>query len=387
MTTIRTTALGDPAGEARVAADLALVVSAVRECVPAGRLTSIALLGGFGRGEGGMLADASGELRAFNDYDLMVTVNEPIDEAPLHALGAQLARRLDIDFVDIGVAAPVHLAAAPHEVFWYELREGHQILFGDPAPLAAIPRRDPATLPLVEATRLLVNRGLALLWARLDLEEARSGAAGLTPARRRFAVNAIWKSLLAAGDAVLIEAGRYHLSYPERVKRIAECDIPFAPGAAPTFRAVHEAATRFKLFPSIPEDPVSRLLAQWDEARHWHEQAFAWIEGRRLGVPLRRWSEYPPRLALETLREAAPRPLAYWRGRRTVPDLRHWARWVLDPERSYRARLPFLLYAAEAGGFNGSLLHEGLRPAPAADDQWASRWQAASRRLIGEWHP
>ena len=290
-------------------------------------------------------------LRAFNDYDLVLLVRFLVDEVPLRAAMLRLARELGFRRPGRRDTPP---GRGPSTIFWYELREGHRVLLGDQAAFAALAVRSGASAA-GEATRLLTNRGLALLWARLDLD-----AAGRRPKhdgrRRRFIVNATHKAVMAMGDAVLLQAGQYHLSYPERVRRLTQAGIPFAAGGpaaragAPApgeFRRAHAAATHFKLFPEIPSDTAAQLLEWWVTVRDWHERTLGWVESLRLGTPLEDWSEYPARLAWESLREGLRHPRGYLRDRRFTPDLNGWSRhWLIG---SGLSRPPsILLYGSPA---------------------------------------
>lgn len=402
--------VGGEAAERRVRADLERIVARLRAVVPPGAFEALALIGGFGRGEGAVIAGPDGAPRGFNDYDLALLVREPIDEAPVRRAAVELARDLEIDFVDVGVLTPRNLAVAPNTVFWYELRAGHRVLAGDPHAFERLPVRDPAQLPLEEGTRLLTNRGLSLLWARLDLDEAESAGAELSPARLRFVVNSIHKAVLAVGDAALIATGRYDISYRERARRVAVRAPAFLGAAAPAggappaveFQAAHAAATRFKLAPDLPRVPPPALLAWWAQARGWHEAALRALESERLGVRLAAWAGYPARLARESVAEGVRHLRAYLRERRATPDLRGWARHWLDPDRSFRARLPFLLYGVPAlvpgspgpgraldawSRFDAALLQAGLTDFPREPAARQERWRGATRRLLKEWHP
>lgn len=404
------TTTGDERAEGRIGADLDRIVARLRAVVPPAAFQSLALIGGFARGEGAVIVGSDGLPRGFNDYDLVLLVREPIDEAPVRRAALELARELEIDFVDVGVVTPRHLGVAPNTVFWYELRAGHRVLAGEPDAFQRLPERDPASLPMEEGVRLLVNRGLSLLWARLDLDEASAVGGGLLPGRRRFVVNSIQKAVLAIGDADLIAAGRYHISYRERARRVAMAPPAFllesvgsggASGVA-AFQAAHAAATRFKLGPEIPGDAVAALLVRWSSVRGWHEAALRWCESRRVGRRLTEWAAYPTRLARESIQAGLRHPGSYLRERRSTPDLRGWARHWLDPERSFRARLPFLLYGVPASGalsadpaapvdpwahFKADLLAAGLTDIPREPAARQERWRGATRRLLKEWHP
>ena len=168
---------------------------------------------------------------------------------------------------------------------------------------------------------------------------------------------------MAMGDAVLLQAGQYHLSYPERVRRLTQAGIPFAAGGpaaragAPApgeFRRAHAAATHFKLFPEIPSDTAAQLLEWWVTVRDWHERTLGWVESLRLGTPLEDWSEYPARLAWESLREGLRHPRGYLRDRRFTPDLNGWSRhWLIGSGLSRPPSDSPVWFAREPAGAGG----------------------------------
>ena len=355
------TATGAPESEARVRQDLERIVERLTGLVPAPPRLALLLIGGFGRGEGGVIRRPDGSVRAFNDYDLALIVDRPIDPEPVAAAARELARELEIDFVDVGIIEARLLQPRLETVYAFELREGHRVLSGPPEVLATMPPIDPARLPLIEATRLLVNRGLGLLWARLHLDEALADPGRFDGSRRRFTVNAIHKVALAMGEAALIAAGEYHLSYRERAARVARCPLPLAP--ALEIRAAHAAATRFKLQPVIDLEPPASLLAWWERVRGWHELTFRWIEGRRLRSAIPSWGDYALLAALDALRRGLRHPRVYLAERRTPNWTSDWWRHLLDAESARRIRMTGLLYEEPAG------------------------WPAAARELLEEWHP
>lgn len=380
------TALGTPGAEERVRRDLDLVLAAVGDHLPGGAVRGVALTGGFGRGEGGMVTVPGREIVPFNDYDFVVVTHEPLDASALTGAAPALAREIGVDFVDFGVFPGDILPRVPETVFWYELREGHRILKGPDDLLLAIPPIDPARLPLEEGTRLLVNRGLSLLWAWLHLDEANQSGRGFGEQERRFTVNSIHKAVLAVGDAALIRAGRYHLSYRERALRVGGVPLPFAAGNA-DFLEAHAAATDFKLHPAVSDADPAGLRKWWTVVRGWHEVALRWIEESRFASPIGPWRNYPGRLAAESIRDGWRHPGRFLRERGSDRVVRGWSRHFLDVERSNRARLPFLLYSPGPSGLDASLLRSGLSGIPGEPSGALTRWREASLELLADWHP
>jgi len=307
------------------------------------------------------------EWRAFNDYDLVVVADGDVDMTVLPPLAVDLARRLDVDFVDIGVIQHAVLLSRPLDtVYAYELKAGHRVLSGPVDILDRMPAINPATLPTIEATRLLVNRGWGLVWARLYLEEAVADVTSFDAHRRRFTVNAIHKGVLAIGEAALLIAGKYDLSYRERARRLAELDLSGAMAdQAEIFRGAFAGSTCFKLSPIVPDDDAGRLVEWWLRVRNWHESMLGHVEALRLGRRYGDWSRWRRAIDWEGLRSFLRRPRRFLAERANGEGL---GPLRLDRDHEFRRRLPALLY-----GFGGERLGD--------------EWCASARLHLKAWHP
>jgi predicted nucleotidyltransferase len=361
------TATGIPAAEARVAGDLALIVEAVRAEAAGDSLAAVFLLGGYARGEGAVRTAEDGTLRGFNDYDLLLVFSAPPRlPARFSELSRRLARELEIDFVDLGVATPRELAAAPPTLFWYELGEAHRLLWsqhGDPPPLRRFSLGD---IDPAEGPRLLLNRGLALLWAGARLWSGPgpgSGSVTQGESELRFATIAAHKAVLAAGDAALLRANAYTPS--QSVRQATLLSRPdLIRWAGDEFLDAYGRAVAFRRQPArvAPQD----VAALWWEAREHHERGFRAAEESRLGAAIPDWATY------RTMRRtrAGRRPTSARSVARTVWRMLRGGRAVDSDERWMR-EMTGLLYDAAAGG--GNLPPQGS-------------WKARSLALVGEWH-
>ncbi len=238
---------GSPGLERRLHGALGRMARLVRAEVGDDEATLL-LIGGYGRGEGGV------ELRGgveypHNNFDLLLLtrsrgaaararLQERLAE-PLRALGATLGVG-----VDLSVIARSELTHGPVRVMWYDLREGHRVLFGDADFLRTATHLTVDRIPGQEIHRLVRNRGTLLLLNRLWIEGGH-----LAPGSR-ICVKHRAKAVLGIGDALLHTGGAYHWSYLEKARRIAE--MPAAPSL---FQELYEASITFRLRPDYSQVP------------------------------------------------------------------------------------------------------------------------------------
>ena len=226
------------------------------------RLAGVVLGGGYGRGEGGVLHTPDGD-RLYNDLDFFV-FGDRAGKSDMQAIGAALrpiserwTDRLGIE-VDFG---PVKNLAALRKVsstlMYQELRRGWRPVWGEADPDRWIPALEPAEIPFSEAVRLLLNRGMGLIFAGEKL--ARKSA------EADFIVRNMNKAVLGCGDALLLTAGKYAWKCSERVDGFAryaeENHLPAE------YAEAYRKAVRYKLepVPVLPEDPVK----EWRSCRRF----------------------------------------------------------------------------------------------------------------------
>jgi hypothetical protein len=356
----------------------------------AGRLSAIVLTGGFGRGEGGIEQRPDGSWRPVNDYDILAVTrgNSLLTRLWLRRRLKQnepsLFRELGIR-VDIACKTPAILERLAPTVEAYEMAVGHKVLWGEPAALERIRWRDSADLPASEAVRYLYNRGAALLWSRLILEETPQPA----EERRRFVLVALHKAWLAWGDAVLLVNRRYAARYAGRQALLEEVrpDLDMSLNAGGqrfgTLAEIYAEALRFKLQPDFGRWAAADLVSTLAETIRRHEQIWRWVEARR-GQRVLSWQEYLHRPAPVL---SAPAGLAQrlyhaglnlWRIRSlSLPFL------FAHPDERLARALPLLLFneddSQDAAARRALATLLGA-PANATPRQ-------LSRRFITIWHP
>lgn len=212
------TARGSAELDARIDADMKRIAEAASPHSVAG-----VLLGGYGRGEGTPFIKPDGSQAPFNDYDLVVVVDKlnHTVRKKFRAMEKELTTELGLP-VDL---CPYRKAALPRCEFSllnYEMKHGHNVVWGDKNILAALPDYPHDAIPLAEGSRLLLNRGKLLL----DIKQRLATPEPLSEKERIRFIKFIHKALLAFGDCALLAAGQYDISYAvknERIPHIGTC--------------------------------------------------------------------------------------------------------------------------------------------------------------------
>ncbi len=196
----------------RIAADLKRIAEV---CAPYS--TAGILLGGYGRGEGTPFIQPDGSQAPFNDYDLVVIV-EQLD-ARLRQMFKSMERRLTSELglaVDLYPIQKSRLPRCEFSLLNCEMKHGHKVVWGDARILDAMPDLPIGQVPLSEGSRLLLNRGKLLLDIKLRLAEP-------TPLTEEEAIRFlkfIQKAWLAIGDSALLAGRQYEIAYAVKHDRI-----------------------------------------------------------------------------------------------------------------------------------------------------------------------
>ena len=251
-----------------------------------GELRTLALIGGYGRGEGGV-DRAGGEERPHNNLDFMLVVRQ----TPPEGLKAELDRALEplrIEYgvgIDLGLVTLQSLHRAPCRVMWYDVRHGHKTVLGDAALLPSLERFRVESILPEDVRDLLINRGTLLVINELLLARR-----ALDEDARRALVRHTVKAIIGYGDALLFFRGAYHWSYVEKRRRMAaRTDVPEA------FRRLYEEASAFRFEPDYAGFAGRDLGAWMAETRAQLAAVHLACEAARLGVPRLDWSDYPRR--------------------------------------------------------------------------------------------
>ncbi len=272
---------GSDSLEQHLAVTCTHVLAGVERIIPATKLEGLALAGGYGRGEGGVLRE-NGQDLPYNDMEFFVFVrgstliNDRLFKASLHKLGESLSHAVGLD-VEFKILSIARLRRSPVSMFYYDLVMGHRWLAGGDELFAACEHhRDAARIPLHEATRLLFNRCSGLLFANERLAQDE-----FSPADADFVGRNLAKAQLALGDVVLTMAGLYHWSCLERHRRLQKLA-----GDDSSLISHHAAGVEFKLHPQRSPHTRDELRQQHSALSQLAQSIFLQLESRRLEIKL-----------------------------------------------------------------------------------------------------
>jgi hypothetical protein len=294
----RYTVLEDPAADAAVQGVLDAIVDEV--CAMMGdRLQAILLLGGYGRGEGGVYRDGI-SYRLVNDLDLLVFVRDYLSgrararlNQQLEALGRRLTPMASgIKQIDLTVADTLALRFAPNLVVHYEVARGHQVIYGDVDLRKIMTRYDPRKLDPIDGAIYFYSRGSGLLLPALYFATDNLDNPEF---QQNFQIE-IQKGCQAMGDALLLLARQYHYSYRERLARFKRLDASsfrsMPEGLFNRIAPLYEWATNRKLWPSFVWKGEPAMVQQWFAVRDVLGDFFCWYESVRLGRRFESWMRY-----------------------------------------------------------------------------------------------
>lgn len=237
-------------------------------------LVALILGGGYGRGEGGTVV-VEGEERPFNDLDYTLIVaqkNKSILDQ-LKPISEQYAQETGIH---VDFSRPLTLKDVrhlPHWLMWQDLVHGHIVLAGDTGVLEEnAPESILTPLPVIEATRLLLNRGAGLLWGMRVVQKVEPEP------DHGFIQRNYYKCIQGMGDALLIAHQRYVTPYQGRDRILEELEHDITEVRELGVLAGYRDALKFKFrpdeAPSVQEteDDLAALAAQWANVyRHVEE--------------------------------------------------------------------------------------------------------------------
>ena len=233
----------DPHLDSLVQSDLDVICQRLQSSFDA--VEGIILVGGFGRGEGGLVLKGD-RYRPENDYDLEMITPNIIDTNKLKSIEKELAEQLGVRWVHIENRSLQALPKLPFTQYVFDLKYGGHVVYGPTQLLNAIPNMNPAFMPIAEGEKLLHTRLWCFLGAFTDSFCHRQP----TPAEASFLISQMSKALLAICDAELMLRGAYQVSYQNKVQHFVSRVHP-----SNALQDLAQWALQYKLHPETAPHP------------------------------------------------------------------------------------------------------------------------------------
>jgi len=325
----RFTARGGIEVERRLTQLVREVAEQIAEVAPPDSYKAVLLIGGYGRGEGGVERRDGRELPHNNLDFLMIAQNQNAEQRARlkEAIDARLrplAEREGIG-LDLGIITVDMLRRSPCLVMWYDMRFGHKTILGDATFVPNLTQFDVQYIEPADVRNLLVNRGTLFLINQMLLERTQ-----LDEQARRTIVKHAVKGIIGYGDALLFSLGQYHWSYLEKQRRMRASKHVSA-----EFRALYDRALEFRFSPDYAAYPGEDLRAWSASLLPQLAPVHLRFEAFRLRMPELDWQGYHERALSFALRESP----ASWRA--WARKLRNLLRTPSPPAASLACRLGY----------------------------------------------
>jgi len=285
----RFTVYGNEQVEQLIQEQVVRISSALRAELMGLRCSAILLLGGYGKGEGGVVT-VDGVQQPHNNLDFLIVLQDArgrdkdgyLDRAHQHLRQIKSASDLG---VDLTVLTEQEFSNLETRLIWHDMVEGHKVIWGRRHVADALKRHRLDAVPAWDIRNLLVNRGSLLMINRVLLDQKPDDGEV-----RRAVVKHICKAIVGYGDAFLYFHNQYHWSYVEKRKRMQQLDA-----ASPELKALYEEAAAFRLQPDYGRY-LDRDLAEWNESVIRKLQpVHLFCERIRLQQPDLEWDNYAQR--------------------------------------------------------------------------------------------
>ena len=226
----------------------------------------VVLGGSYGRGDGGVRLDRENGI-LYNDLDFFVFAREKSADAQLQL--KEIARKyehelkVDVDFSAVMAVKDIKKNAS--RLMMQELKRGYRLVCGEDLLAGYLPEIPADSLPFSEACRLLVNRGMGLLFAGEKINSKSN--------ETDFILRNIYKAILGAGDAMMIADGNYRWKISDRLELIEASRLP------DEWKEFYREAVDFKHAPHRELKPD--MIAFWHGVRDFFRSAMVRCGGEK----------------------------------------------------------------------------------------------------------
>jgi len=189
-----------------------------KELFPNKQTAALILIGGYGRGEGGIVQE-NGTYHPHNNLDLLYIYNGNINTKMSELADSKLqeiSKKYGIG-IDMSAINRQKLMRLDGLVVGYDMRFGHRTLLGDSSFLKEHQAFSLYNIDPADVRQLLVNRGTLLLINRLLLNKET-----LTKDEKKLIIKHAVKAIIGYGDALLYFNDSYHWSYAQKQLNMSE---------------------------------------------------------------------------------------------------------------------------------------------------------------------
>lgn len=195
--------------------DIDILVTNILRALPRNP-EAIFLCGGYGRGEGAWLEGPNGEPVPYNDFDIAIVTEYPLDSDGTNTLRKQLAAMVNIHWVDIDFYSHTQLTKLRNTIHDIDLLYASNCIYGDADILKKYGPLDASKIGHYDVVRLYKTR----IWTLLGSWDGNFH--DLSAEESIFFKNQMMKATLAACDFLLIKNHLYNTSYRERANLICQ---------------------------------------------------------------------------------------------------------------------------------------------------------------------
>ena len=253
------TASGDLQAEELLSGVLAQIAETLKESNLA-----VYLGGSYGRGEGGVRLDRENGI-LYNDLDFFVFAREKTSGAEelLHEIAEKYEKilKVDVDFSRIMSVKDIRKNA--NRLMMQELKRGNTLVCGEDLLAEYLPEIPAEKIPFSEACRLLLNRGMGLLFAGEKIADNSD--------ETDFILRNIYKAILGAVDAMLIAEGEYRWKIADRLAFVEKSEMP------ESYKELYREAVEFKRAPH--RRTKADMKSFWNTVRDFFRSAMVRCSG------------------------------------------------------------------------------------------------------------
>lgn len=194
----------------RLEEDMRLIKSVILDNFE--KIEAILLCGGYGRDEGTWIYKENGEVKPYNDYDILVVSENRPSITKVNNIRKQLAKEIGIRWVDIDFITISRIKQMKNTIKNIDIMNGSKIVYGDIKILKSFPDLDSKKIGFYDIVQLYFTR----MWTLFGSWDG--DFRDLCNEEAIFFRNQMAKAILAAVDVLLIKRHEYNSSYVMRIK-------------------------------------------------------------------------------------------------------------------------------------------------------------------------